>query len=98
MQFKQQVVSDAINYSRSPLDIATIKQQNDTIKQQSDEIALLKKQLLELQNKDDVIVIQKVTTPKITTPKKTQKDDDDIETKKISMDDMMLKAFTLVIE
>ena len=98
VQFKQQVVSDAINYSRSPLDIATIKQQNDTIKQQSDEIALLKKQLLELQNKDDVIVIQKVTTPKITTPKKTQKDDDDIETKKISMDDMMLKAFTLVIE
>ena len=98
VQFKQQVVSDAINYSRSPLDIATIKQQNDTIKQQSDEIALLKQQLLELQNKDDVIVIQKVTTPKITTPKKTQKDDDDIETKKISMDDMMLKAFTLVIE
>ncbi len=53
-------------------------------------------QILELQKKtkDKVIVKQKVITPKITTPKKTQRDDD-VETKNISMDDMMLARLEL---
>lgn len=44
VQFNQHTASDVIKYTWSPADIATIKQQNDTIKQQSDreEIALLK--------------------------------------------------------
>ena len=104
VQFKQEAICEAITYTRSPLDIATIKRQ-------SDEIAILKAQILELQKTKEEcdIVIQKVITPKVSlkaiTPTKIKKYDDDmndteklyISNKQTTMDDMFLSTFNLVI-
>ena len=88
VQFKQEAICEAINYTRSPLDIATIKRQ-------SDEIAILKAQILELQKTKEEcdIVIQKVITPK----KFKKHDDDDAEdivVQKVITPKVSLKALT----